>query len=120
MNTIELNPSIELINEELVNQQLIEKPLSLSERVARFAEGQAGNRIGWFMGSLLWQGVLCLPVPAFLMYYYHAPIWVLIVTVSLFFANLIVGMVGSKTSTLLALLAADILVHVTMLVAFML
>ena len=72
------------------------------------------------MFSLVSQGVLFLPVPAFLLYYYNAPIVVLVVTLVLFFANIIAGMGGSGIRTLLGFFAFSVLVHITMLLVFML
>jgi len=115
MNTIELNPTAELADREAATGKI-----SLYNRFIKFAESQAKNRAGWFMASLLWQGVLCLPVPAFLLYYYNAPIWILFITVLLFFINLVAGMAGTKTTTLLGLLIAGTLVNLAMILAFVL
>jgi len=115
MNTIELNSPVELANE-----QVIGKSDSLYQRFTRFADSQAPNSTGWFMGSLVWQSVLCLPVPAFLMFYYHAPVWVLVITVLLFFSNLVAGMCGSKIGVLMNLLIGGTLLHIAMVLAFVL
>jgi hypothetical protein len=115
MNTIELNSPV-----GLVNQEVVEKSESFYKRFNRFVESQSKNRAGWFMGSLLWQGVLCLPVPAFLIFYYHAPIWILIVTVLLFFANLVAGMCGSKINVLMNLLIGGTLLHIALVLSFVL
>ncbi|PWK80090.1 hypothetical protein LX99_00554 [Mucilaginibacter oryzae] len=90
------------------------------EKIIAFADSQAPNRTGWFMFALLLQGVLFLPVPAFLLYYFSAPIIVLAITLVLFFANIIAGMGGSGIRTLLGLFAFSILVHITMLLVFIL
>ncbi|SDD77272.1 hypothetical protein SAMN05216464_102528 [Mucilaginibacter pineti] len=82
------------------------------------ADGQAGNKTGWFLFSLVLQGVLFLPIPAVLMYYYDAPIAVLGVTMILFFANIIAGMGGSGIRTVLSFFVASVLVHVIMLAIF--
>jgi len=116
MNTIELNSHAALINDE----EIIEKNGSPYKRYTRFVDSQAPNRAGWYMGSLLWQGVLCLPVPAFLMFYYHAPVWVLVVTVLWFFTNLVAGMCGSKISVLMNLLVGGTLLHIAMILTFVL
>ncbi len=83
-----------------------------------FADGQSKNRTAWFLLSLLFQGVLLLPVPAALMYYYNAPIYVLAVTMVFFFANIIAGMGGSSIRVLITLFGASILVHLLMIAAF--
>ncbi|MBS1530637.1 MAG: hypothetical protein JSU01_10040 [Bacteroidetes bacterium] len=115
MNTIELNHPIDLAKKETA-----EKNASLLKRFADFAESQKDKRLGWFMVSLLAQSVLFLPVPAALMYYYDAPIWVLAVTVLTFFANIIAGMGGSKINVLIFLAGFSTLIHLAMIAFFVL
>lgn len=112
MNTIELNPAVKLTNQETGTKAT----LSFVEKFTAFAASQKNNRTAWFLVSILAQGVLFLPVPAFLMYYYNAPIVVLATTLVLFFANIIAGMGGSKIGTLIFLLAFSIVVHIAMIV----
>ncbi|AYL96752.1 hypothetical protein [Mucilaginibacter celer] len=89
-------------------------------KLMAYVDSQAPNRTGWFMFALLSQGVLFLPIPALLLYYFSAPIIVLAITLVLFFANIIAGMGGSGIRTLLGLFALSILVHITMLLVFVL
>ena len=74
----------------------------------------------WFLVSLMMQGVLFLPIPAVLMYYFDAPIVVLGITMVLFFANIIAGMGGSGIRTVLSFFAASVIIHLAMLVVFIL
>jgi len=113
MNTVEINPTINLVEEASAK-----KSYAVYKRFTDFTERQAGNRAAWFMASLLWQGVLCLPVPAFLIYYYNAPVWVVGITVFLFFTNLVAGMADSKVGTVIGLLAVGTLLHLAMILAF--
>jgi len=53
-----------------------------------------------------------------LMYYYDAPIFVLAVTMVLFFANIIAGMGGSGIRILLNFFAASVLIHLVMVAVF--
>ena len=85
-----------------------------------YTDTQAENRTFWFLFSLLAQGVLFLPIPAVLMFYYNAPIIVLIVTMASFFANVIAGMSGSGIRVLLTLFAGSVIAHVLMLAIFIL
>ncbi|MFD0795598.1 hypothetical protein ACFQZX_18395 [Mucilaginibacter litoreus] len=87
-------------------------------KLTAWADKQAPNRTMWFMVSLIAQGVLFLPVPAVLLYYFDAPLAVLAVTLGLFFSNIIAGMGGASIRTLLALFAVSILAHLTMVVLF--
>ncbi|WP_413666810.1 hypothetical protein ACEN9X_20025 [Mucilaginibacter sp. Mucisp86] len=89
-------------------------------KLIAFADSQAPNKTIWFMFSLVSQGVLFLPIPAFLLYYYNAPIAILAVTLVLFFGNIIAGMGGLGIRSLLGLFAFSVLVHITMLLVFML
>jgi hypothetical protein len=57
-------------------------------------------------------------VPAILMYFYNAPVIVLIVTLSLFFGNIISGMGGAGTRVLLGLFVASIVIHIVMVAIF--
>lgn len=60
-----------------------------------YSDTQAKNQTLWFFVSLILQGVFFLPIPAVLMFYYVAPIIVLVITLLLYFANIIAGMGGS-------------------------
>ena len=85
-----------------------------------FADGQASHKTAWFLVSLMAQGVLFLPVPAVLMYYYNAPMVVLVVTMVLFFGNVICGMGGSGIRVVLCAFALSVVIHLAMLAIFIL
>lgn len=93
--------------------------LSLKERFNNFADRHAHNRTTWFIASLMAQGVLFLPVPAVLVYYFNAPVPVVVITLSLFFANVIAGMGGARVRTMIYLFAASALIHILLLAGFM-
>jgi len=82
------------------------------------ADRQAEHKTIWFLFSLIFQGVLCLPIPAVLMYYYHAPIIVLPITFSLYLGNIIAGMGGSGIRVVIGALFLSILVNLGMLALF--
>ncbi len=79
------------------------------------ADRQTDNKTTWYLFSLIFQGVLFLPIPAVLMYYYHASIIVLPVTFGLFLANIIVGMGGSGIRIVLGLFIFTVVMNLTML-----
>jgi hypothetical protein len=81
-------------------------------------ESQAERITLWFLVSLLFQGILILPVPAALIYYANAPVAVLAVTLTLFFANIIAGMGGAGIKTLLWLFATSLVIHLLMILVF--
>jgi len=83
-----------------------------------YADSQANNRTLWFFISLMVHGVLLLPVPAVLMYYFNAPVAVLAVTMSCFFANLIANMGGAGIRTTLLCFWGSLLIHMAMIVVF--
>ena len=86
----------------------------------RWADTQKDYKTIWFLVSLIAQGVLFLPIPAVLMYYYGAPLVVLGVTMVLFFANIIAGMGGSGIRVLIGFLFSSIVIHLLMLAVFIL
>jgi len=81
-------------------------------------DAQAEHKTMWFLFSLIFQGVLFLPIPAVLMYYYHAPIIVLPITFGLYLGNIIVGMGGSGIRVVLGFQLLSILVNLGMLALF--
>lgn len=91
---------------------------NLLTQITTWADKQAPNRTLWFMVSLIAQGVLFLPVPAVLLYYFDAPLAVLAVTLSLFFSNIIAGMGGAGIRVMLGFFAFSILAHLLMILVF--
>lgn len=87
-------------------------------RYAAFTDRQTQNRTRWFLVSLVFQAVFCLPLPAALIYYYNAPVLVLAVTVLLFFGNMVAGMCGSGVRTIISLTIISLAANLTMLVYF--
>jgi len=81
-------------------------------------DSQSDYKTIWFLFSLIFQGVLFLPIPAVLMYYYHAPIIVLPITFGLYLSNIIVGMGGSGIRMVIGFLLFSALVNLGMLVLF--
>lgn len=114
MATLKLNTSAHWSNNtEIQNHE------TAWRKFITFADGQTKHRTIWFLVSLMVQGVLLLPVPAVLMYYYNAPIIVLAVTMTLFFASVISGMGGSGIRIMISLFALSVLVNLLMLAVFM-
>ena len=85
-----------------------------------FADSQSRHRTFWFLFSLVFQGVFFLPLPAALTFYYGAPVFILAITLVLFFANVIAGMGGSGIRVMLSLFALSILVHIIMTAIYLL
>jgi hypothetical protein len=82
------------------------------------ADKQTDNKTIWYFFSLIFQGVLFLPIPAVLMYYYNAPIMVLPITFGLYLANIIVGMGGSNIRVVIGLFLFSVLVNIAMLALY--
>lgn len=97
-----------------------EQGTNLWSKWLAFADSQAPKKTMWFMVALMAQGVFFLPMPALLMYYFDAPIFVLGITLALFFTNFIAGMGGSGIRTTLSLFALSVIVHLTMLLIYLL
>jgi len=91
---------------------------TLLEKWNLFMDSQSSRITLWFLVSLLFQGVLILPVPAILIYYANAPVAILMVTLTLFFGNIIAGMGGAGVKTLLWLFASSIATHLLMILVF--
>lgn len=87
-------------------------------KLMNWADAQAPNKTVWFIVSLIAQGVLFLPIPAVLMYYFDAPLFVLAITMILFFANIIAGMGGAGIRVLISFFAFSILAHLLMFLVF--
>ncbi|WP_259067365.1 hypothetical protein HDF24_12300 [Mucilaginibacter sp. X4EP1] len=83
-------------------------------------DNQAGNKTAWFLFTLVFQGVIFLPVPAVLMYYYHAPIFVLPITFGLYLGSIIVGMGGSGIRIVIGWLLISMLINSGMMVLYIL
>ncbi len=88
---------------------------NLRGKFLQFADGQKDNRTLWFFINLVVHGVLFLPLPAVLMYYFDAPGAVLAVTMACFFTNLIANMGGAGIRATLGLFFASIAIHVIMI-----
>lgn len=99
------------------NAAVTNKSISLISRWNGFMESQSASKTLWFLVSLIVQGIFLLPEPAVLIYYFNAPVLVLAVTLTFFFANIIAGMGGAGIKTLLWLFVSSIAVHLLMLLA---
>jgi hypothetical protein len=94
--------------------------LNLVARFNHFADSQKQNHTLWFFIVLMVHGVLLLPLPAVLLYYYNAPIVVLAITMACFFTNLIANMGGAGIRATLLFFGGSILLHVLMALIFIL
>ena len=90
---------------------------NLWDKFAAFADSQLERKTMWFFLALIVQGVFFLPLPAFLMYYYNAPIIVLLITLTCFFTTIIAYMGGAGIRSVLLLSAASVLIQVIMTIA---
>ena len=86
----------------------------------RFADGQKKNETLWWFISLMVHGNLVLAIPAALVYYYHAPIAILGITVMGFFLNLVLFMGGSNIRVNLAAFFISLLFNISMLLIYVL
>jgi len=88
---------------------------NLRTKFSQFADGQKENRTLWFFINLVVHGVLFLPLPAVLMYYFDAPGAVLAITMCCFFTNLIANMGGAGIRSTMLLFFASITIHLLMI-----
>ncbi len=114
METIKLTASLPWHAEPATQKHKI----NIYEKWLAFEDSQAQSKTLWYLISMIAQGVLFLPVPAVLLYYFNAPIIVLAITMTLFFSNIIAGMGGSGIRTLISLFAVSAIVHLVMVAVF--
>jgi len=81
---------------------------------------QESNITLWYIVSMIAQGVLFLPVPAAMIFYFNASLLLLPVTLGLFFANIIAGMGGAGIRVLLSLFMASTIIHLAVVAFYML
>lgn len=90
------------------------------ERFTDFADRQKESRAMWFFGALLIQGVIFIPLPAFLVYYYDASVTGLLITMTCFFTTIIAFMGGAGIRTVIFLALASMLIELISAVAVIL
>lgn len=93
---------------------------NLVDRFNHFADSQKQSHTLWFFMVLMVHGVLLLPLPAVLSYYYDAPVGVLAVTMACFFTNLIANMGGAGIRATLLFFGGSVLLHVIMALIYIL
>src|ERR1700679_3747557 len=81
---------------------------------------QESNKTLWYIVSMIAQGILFLPVPAAVIYYFNAPLWLLPITLFLFFGNIIAGMGGAGIRIILSLFIISTIIHLTMIAFYFL
>jgi hypothetical protein len=101
-----------------INDQNTQTKLSIWSRWGAFADSQAHSKTLWFIFSLIAQGVLFLPIPAALIYYFNAPLAVLAITLGLYFANIIAGMGGAGIRVTLLFFLTSVIIHLLMVILF--
>ena len=94
-----------------------ETDIRLWKKFTAFADRQHERKAMWYFLTLAVQGIFFLPLPAFLMYYYNAPVIVLLITLAGFFTSIIACMGGAGIRAVLLLSAASILIQVIMTIA---
>jgi hypothetical protein len=86
--------------------------------ILSIADHQSEHKTIWYLFSLIFEGVFFLPIPAVLMYYYHASIIVLPITFGLYLGSIIVGMVGYGIRVLMGYFIFTVLVNLIMLALY--
>jgi hypothetical protein len=86
--------------------------------ILNIADHQSEHKTIWYLFSLIFEGVFFLPIPAVLMYYYHASIIVLPITFGLYLGSIIVGMGGYGIRVLMGYFIFSVLVNLIMLALY--
>lgn len=98
----------------------LSKPVKSDTKLAAFINSQAKYETAWFLVSMVVQGVFLLPIPAVLVFYFNAPTYLVIFTLTFFFANIIAGMSSAGVKTIIYLFGASVIVHLLLLAVFIL
>ena len=93
---------------------------TIHEKYLAFVRRENKDKTVWFVLAMVLQGTLILPVPAILLFYYNAPIYVLAITLLTYFPNLITAMTGSGLRVTLAIFAGSLLINWGMLLYYIL
>src|SRR5476651_1522533 len=83
-------------------------------------DNQVSNLTLWYIVSMIAQGILFLPVPAALIFYFNAPLWLLPITLALFFGNIIAGMGGAGIRVILSLFIISSIIHLGLVTFYLL
>jgi hypothetical protein len=97
-----------------------EQEPTVHNRYLAFVKRQTKNQAGWVLFTMIVQGVFTLPAPAILIFYYDAPIYVLIITLLTYFPNLITAMTGSGLRVTFAIFTCSLLINWGMLLCYIL
>ena len=93
---------------------------TVHEKYLAFVRREDKDKTVWFILAMVLQGTLILPVPAILLFYYNAPIYVLVITLLTYFPNLITAMTGSGLRVTLAIFIGSLLINWGMLLYYIL
>src|ERR1700749_2514600 len=88
---------------------------TVHEKYLAFVRREDKDKTVWFFLAMVLQGTLILPVPAILLFYYNAPIYVLVITLLTYFPNLITAMTGSGLRVTLAIFIGSLVINWGML-----
>ena len=117
MNTLKTNTHINWANNQNHHYHI---DFNLIKWFNRFADAQKPNRTLWWFVNLVVHGNLVLAVPAVLIYYYNAPVYVLGITIGCFFSTFIANMCGSGIRTTLATFFISLFINTIMILYFVL
>ena len=105
----------------LADEKLPEvKSPTVHEKYLAFVRREDKDKTVWFVLAMALQGLLILPVPAILLFYYNAPVYVLAITLLTYFPNLITAMSGSGLRVTLAIFFGSLLINWGMLLYYIL
>jgi hypothetical protein len=99
------------------NEFINPKKTSIWEKWHALEDTQANKKTMWFTLSLIVQGIF-LPIPVYLIFYHHAPVFLGILSLMLYFSNMIAGMGGDRIRVTISIFALSFLTHLTMLLVY--
>ena len=110
-NKININPELNGTNGP------INKKTTFWDKWHALEDTQDKRKTMWFTLSLIVQGVF-LPIPAYLIFYDHAPVFLGILSLMLYFSNLIAGMGGDRIRVTISIFVISVLTHLAMLLVY--
>lgn len=100
----------------LIFESSIETGSNLWEKYLSFVDSQKANSVAWWLGSLLFQGCLLVPLTFLLVYSLDGPTAsFLFISMILFFINVVANMGGAAFRTTFNSFIISIVIHMVMI-----
>jgi len=99
------------------NKLINHKKTTFWQKWHALEDTQAERKTMWFTLSLIVQGIF-LPIPVYLIFYHHAPVFLAILSLMLYFSNMIAGMGGDRIRVTISIFVISVLMHLAMVLVY--